>query len=97
MLYNLLQSNLKIDFKYIHVCVKQMMSKYNIIVRIFYFARKLEFHYHARKNTYKSSSILNTQFTNHYNVEIMLMQGLWGLTLFFSPIFSWRDVVDCQK
>ena len=93
MPYDLLQSNQKIYFNY--KSVKQMLSKYNTIVRIFYFTLESEFHYDVRQNAYKSSSILNTQFTNHYIAEIILMQGLWGLTFFF--IFSWRNLVDCQK
>ena len=81
MPYDLLQSNQKIYFNY--KSVKQMLSKYNTIVRIFYFTLESEFHYDVRQNAYKSSSILNTQFTNHYIAEIILMQGLWGLTFFF--------------
>ena len=82
MPYDLLQSNQKIYFNY--KSVKQMLSKYNTIVRIFYFTLESEFHYDVRQNAYKSSSILNTQFTNHYIAEIILMQRLWDLTFFFS-------------
>ena len=59
MPYDLLQSNQKIYFNY--KSVKQMLSKYNTIVRIFYFTLESEFHYDVRQNVYKSSSILNAR------------------------------------